>query len=84
MAKEITITANAQLTFIETGTDEQYNDLMKRIELFGGIEGFKAKMAEAIIADLKEDGPLPADDVQISNLKIFFTNDNAEEVDPFA
>ena len=81
MAKEIITTMNIQLTLIETGTEEQYRSLEERIGFLGGIGGFKKALAEEVADALRNDGALEADDVVISDVKVFFNDVDAEVVE---
>lgn len=78
MAKEITVVLNAQITLIETGTDEEFEDLEERIGFMGGIDAYKYEVAAKLTKILKTDGVLRADDVHITGVKIFF-GDRREE-----
>lgn len=78
MAKEIITTMNIQLTLIETGTDEQYRNLEERIGFLGGITEFKKRIAEEVADALRHDGALEADDVIISDVKVFFHDVDVE------
>lgn len=71
MAKELITTMNIQLTLIETGTEEQYEALEERIGFLGGLKEFKKAIADEVATALKEDGVLEADDVVISDVKVF-------------
>ena len=67
MPKEITITLNAQVTAIDRLTDEQYAEAVSNVG--GNIENWKEKIRKNFAQFIKDEAP--ADDVVISDVKIF-------------
>ena len=57
MSKEITVTANVQITAISKMSEEQYEESMEYINGFwGGLDGWKAKTAKELSDFIKEEG----------------------------
>ena len=79
MAKQITVTMNARITLIETGTEEQYQNLMERMRLFGGEAEFKEFIAKDVAETLR-DGDLMAADAVVSDIEFSFQDIETEVV----
>ena len=81
MSKEITVTANVQITAISKMGEEQYEESMEYINGFwGGLDGWKAKTAKELSDFIKAE--VPADDAVVTDVKMFIRDiDDKEDTD---